>query len=63
MGGNMDIETIATRTRQYAKRQNAWIQHQLRPVWIDTTPAEPLEQLAGRVATAWQCHGAASLAL
>jgi len=60
---NAVIENVITRTRQYAKRQNAWIQHQLRPVWIDTMPAEPLEQLAGRVASAWQCHGAASLAL
>ena len=55
------LERIMVRTRQYAKRQCAWLRHQTRPVWIDTTPAEPLEQLAGRVTAAWQQHGAVPL--
>ena len=57
------VENITTRTRQYAKRQTAWIQHQLHPVWLDTAPAEPLEQLADRVYTAWQQLGPTPLFL
>ncbi len=55
------IERIIIRTRQLAKRQLTWFQNQLRPVWLDTTPAEPLADLAQRVRAAWQQHGPARL--
>ena len=48
------VERIILRTRQFAKRQNAWIRHQLDPVWIETTPNEPLEKIAARVQEAWK---------
>jgi tRNA A37 N6-isopentenylltransferase MiaA len=54
---NASIECVITRTRQYAKRQTAWFQHQIHPVWIETSMDEPPEQLADRVAATWQQLG------
>jgi len=57
------IERTVIRTRQLAKRQLTWFQHQLDPIWIESNPNEPLEKLATRVQAAWRQHGATQLTM
>jgi tRNA dimethylallyltransferase len=51
-------DTIATATRQYAKRQETWFRHQLGPVALTLDATRPPEQLATAIRTAWE-QGAA----
>jgi tRNA dimethylallyltransferase len=51
------VERIAARTRQLAKRQETWLRHQARVVWIDITDDDPPDAVARRVAEIWRNHG------
>lgn len=53
--------TIITRTRQLAKRQETWFRHQADTVWIEITGEEPVEAVAERVRTIWSTYGRATL--
>ena len=48
--------TVA-RTRQYAKRQRTWFQHQANVCWVDVTPDIPVEVVASSVQTLWARQG------
>ena len=37
-------DRIAARTRQLAKRQETWLRHQTRVVWIDITDDDPPDE-------------------
>ena len=56
--GNLDRETladtIATATRQYAKRQETWFRHQLSGDVLTLDATRPPEQLAAAIAAAWE---------
>ncbi len=51
------IDRIAARTRQLAKRQETWLRHQARVVWIDITDDDPPDTVARRVAETWSHYG------
>ncbi|MCL1888323.1 MAG: tRNA (adenosine(37)-N6)-dimethylallyltransferase MiaA [Kiritimatiellaeota bacterium] len=65
LDGTLELQAAVTqtvaRTRRLAKRQYAWIRHQMDPIWIMTTPGEPLPTLAGRVMEAWEKLGPVEL--
>lgn len=48
------VTSIATATRQYAKRQETWFRHQLRGDVLVLDASRPPEQLAATIATAWE---------
>ena len=50
-------DRIAARTRQLAKRQETWLRHQTRVVWIDITDDDPPDAVARRVAETWRLYG------
>ena len=50
-------DRIAARTRQLAKRQETWLRHQARVVWIDITDDDPPDAVARRVAETWRLYG------
>ncbi|HLB53745.1 MAG TPA: tRNA (adenosine(37)-N6)-dimethylallyltransferase MiaA [Gemmatimonadales bacterium] len=47
-------EAIAASTRQYAKRQETWFQHQLRGSVLTLDASRPVDELAGEIAVAWK---------
>jgi len=51
------IERTVVRTRQLAKRQQTWFNHQANVVWIETEAATPVALTAERVAAHWREHG------
>ncbi|NLC82170.1 MAG: tRNA (adenosine(37)-N6)-dimethylallyltransferase MiaA, partial [Lentisphaerae bacterium] len=55
------IDRIAARTRQLAKRQETWLRHQARVVWIDITDDAPPDAVARRVAETWRLYGPSPL--
>lgn len=57
------IHRTAIRTRQLAKRQMTWFRHQADVVWVDVSPADSIERIAGRVRQVWAAHGPAPLQL
>ncbi|HRU71654.1 MAG TPA: tRNA (adenosine(37)-N6)-dimethylallyltransferase MiaA [Kiritimatiellia bacterium] len=56
-------DRIAARTRQLAKRQETWLRHQARVIWIDITDDEPPENVARRVAEIWRLYGSSPVVL
>jgi tRNA dimethylallyltransferase len=46
-------DTIATSTRQYAKRQETWFRHQLSGTVVTLDATRPPEVIAGEIARAW----------
>jgi tRNA dimethylallyltransferase len=55
------IRRTALRTGQYAKRQMTWFRHQADVVWIEVSPDDSIERIAGRVQKVWASHGPAPL--
>ncbi|HAV64656.1 MAG TPA: tRNA (adenosine(37)-N6)-dimethylallyltransferase MiaA [Verrucomicrobiales bacterium] len=43
------VQLIKTRTWQFARRQLAWIRHQLQPHWIELRPDSETEEIAARI--------------
>ncbi|MBK7595659.1 MAG: tRNA (adenosine(37)-N6)-dimethylallyltransferase MiaA [Gemmatimonadetes bacterium] len=52
------ISSIATATRQYAKRQETWFRHQLRGDVLVLDATRPPEQLAATIAAVWEQQSA-----
>lgn len=48
------VEAITVATRQYVKRQETWLRHQLGPVALVLDATRPPEQLAEAIRTAWE---------
>ncbi len=48
------VTSVATATRQYAKRQETWFRHQLRGDVLVLDASRPPEQLAAAIAAAWE---------
>jgi tRNA dimethylallyltransferase len=51
------IDAVATRTRQYAKRQRTWFRNQLTPHWIDLDDSSDAADTAARIAAVWDFSG------
>jgi tRNA dimethylallyltransferase len=51
------FERIVIRTRQLAKRQETWVRHQTRTVWLDIAEDDPPADIAPRVLELWRQHG------
>lgn len=49
-------EAIATSTRQYAKRQETWLRHQLRGEVLSVDATRPAERVAAAIAAAWRAR-------
>jgi tRNA A37 N6-isopentenylltransferase MiaA len=47
-------EAISISTRQYAKRQETWIRHQLRGERLTLDATRPPEALAAEIREAWE---------
>ena len=52
------VSSIATATRQYAKRQETWFRHQLHGDVLVLDATRPPEQLAATIAAAWEQQSA-----
>lgn len=48
------VALVKSRTWQFARRQMAWLRHQLRVHWIEVTPEESVDHLADRVVAAFR---------
>lgn len=48
------VDTIATATRQYAKRQETWFRHQIGGEMLTLDATRPPEQLAATIAAEWE---------
>jgi tRNA dimethylallyltransferase len=48
------VDAIATSTRQYAKRQETWLRHQMGEDIMTLDATRPPEQLAATIAAAWE---------
>ncbi len=57
------IHRTAVRTGQYAKRQMTWFRNQADVIWIEVSPDDSIERIAGRVQKAWATHGPTALLL
>lgn len=55
------IEKTARRTRQLAKRQMTWFRHQALVEWIDVDMNMRVEDIAQRVRSHWEKHGATQI--
>ena len=56
------VERTVARTRQLAKRQQTWFNHQANVCWIETGCGVPVEETAERVTAHWRKHGPGPIA-
>lgn len=57
------IRLTILRTRQYTKRQMTWFRHQADVEWVEVSPDDSIERVAGRVQRIWDRHGPVALML
>lgn len=54
MTRDMAVGMTVQRTQRLAKRQMTWFRHQVAVQWVEVMPAQPVEEVAGRVMAAWK---------